>query len=78
MDFVTETILKFNSGYFRELETQLNVMLMNKDGDDLVISITNDYVRVFYERIRDSSTTALTKVFTDEILFRAVYSMVRC
>lgn len=56
--------MNVNLGNFRELETQLTVMLMNKEDEDLVISITNDDVKVSYERIRDGSITTLTQVIS--------------
>ena len=48
--------------FFREIETVLNVVLMNNDEDDLVISITNEYVKIVYVRNRENSRTTLTKV----------------
>ena len=55
-------IFQFSAGYYRELETVLNVMIMNEEREDLVMSISNEYVEVFYFRSVNNSRTPLTKV----------------
>ena len=60
--FKVITSYSLSQEYFRDLETVLNVVLMNKDEDDLVISIATDYAKIVYVRNRLNTRTTLTKV----------------
>ena len=60
--FKVITSYSLSQEYFRDLETVLNVVLMNKDEDDLVISIATDYAKIVYVRNRLNTKTTLTKV----------------
>ena len=44
----------------------LNVMIMNGREDDLVVSISNDYIEIYYLKLRDNSRDRLTKVWIIE------------
>ena len=41
-------------------------MIMNGREDDLVVSISNDYIEIYYLKLRDSSRDRLTKVWIME------------